>query len=91
MKKLFVEKPRNNSGYRLYSVAIIEGIKCDGSNTIEVINPENFKPNLISKDGWQEVKNEAGPPRIPTSQETNGDVNNWRDEIIEKFGVKNEN
>lgn len=87
MKKLFVEKPRNVSGYRLYNVAIIEGIEVNNGDSIEVTAPENFGSSLVAKVGWQELKNEAGPPRIPTSQETNGEANNWRDEMIRKFGV----
>lgn len=93
MTKLFVEKSRNSSGYRFYDVAIIEGIESDNSNTIKVIAPKNFRSILgrsvlVDKAGWQELKNEAGPPRIPTSQETNGNANNWRDRMIKKFSVR---
>lgn len=89
MIKLFVEKPRDNFGYRIYNVAIIEGIECEESNMIEILAPENFGCSLVNRNGWQELRNEAGPARIPTSQETNNDANKWRDEMIKKFGVGN--
>lgn len=89
-KRLFVEKSRNSSGYRFFDCAIIEGILTKSTDEIKITGPKNFLliGFIINKKNWQEVSLEAGPARIPTSKETHGCCNEWRNAMIAQFGIK---
>ena len=85
---LFVEKPRNNNGYRFYDAAVIEGEILGGS--IFVVAPKGFVVcyPVVDKKGFQQVSEKAGPARIPQVSEHHGDCNAWRDSIIQKYSIK---
>jgi len=86
-KRLFVEKPRNDNGYRQYSAAIVEGLV--QGNEIVVTAPETFirEASVVDLEGFQELSSEAGPARIPQISEHKGDCNAWRDSIINQYAL----
>jgi hypothetical protein len=87
MKKLFVEKPANKSGYRSTNAAVVEGEYIEGLG-IHVTAPASFAGTVLAKENWQEVSANAGrPPRIPSIKEHQGDTIAWRDNIIRKYSV----
>lgn len=85
--RLFVEKSRNNSGYRIYDAVVLQGIP--NGDEIKVIAPKEFleKYKTVDRNGFLELTTTgAGPPRIPNIRETSGDTIAWRDQIIKKYG-----